>query len=92
MAKQKAESTETDQGGGRDEEDLDGVETEIDEALEDVEDEEVEDRLDEALERADETDPDEVLIDLEGVDEDEAAGDAEEAKGGRRDRKTGSSR
>ena len=54
---------------GGDDRDVGDIETEIDEALEDVDDEEIDESLDEALDKADEADGDEVLIELEDDDE-----------------------
>ena len=59
----------------RDDRGIEDIETEIDEALENVDEDEVDERLDEAIERADEEDPDEVLIELEEDEDSEATGE-----------------
>ncbi len=72
MAKQQ-NAKATDQ---RDDRDLEDIETEIDEALEEVDEDEVDERLDEAIERAEKEDFDEVLIELEEDDEPAEAKDS----------------
>ena len=79
MAKQQQQPEARERAAG-DDRDVSDIETEIDEALEEVDDEEVDERLDEAIEKADEADPDEVLIVLED-EGDDAAGKAEENAG-----------
>jgi hypothetical protein len=89
MARQQDTKPHERQGDDRD---LEDIETEIDEALEDVDEGELDQRLDKATERADEVDPDEVLIELEDEDEgeeDEPDADGAEEKAGRGERKTG---
>ncbi len=75
MAKHQQEPKAREREGG-DDRDVSDIETEIDEALESVDEDQIDERLDESIEQADEADGDEVLIDLEeGA---EAPGEAEE--------------
>jgi hypothetical protein len=76
MAKQQQGAAGPRRAGG-DDRDLGDIETEIDEALEEVDDEKVDERLDAAIGKADKADADEVLIELEEEDG-KAAGEARE--------------
>jgi hypothetical protein len=80
MAKQE-DDPKARESAGRDDRDVEDIETEIDEALEDVDEDELDERLDGALEKADDADPDEVLIELDEDEDDEAAGQAEDNAG-----------
>ena len=87
MAKQQQDPKGRERAGG-DDRDVGDIETEIDEALEEVDENEIDERLDEAIEKADKADPDEVLIELEDDEDEEPAG--EDDRGGsdrRQDRK-----
>jgi hypothetical protein len=88
MAKQQQDPKARERAGG-DDRDVTDIETEIDEALEEVDDAEVDQRLDKAIEKADKADGDEVLIELEGDEdegEDDEDGEADEKAGGGRQR------